>query len=289
MKKIIKYLLILLLVSCSNNSHNTGREVITVSIAPFSYFVNAIGGGDFDVNIMVPASADAHVYEPVPGQITSLSRSVAYISDGYLGFEITWLDRFYKANPLMKKVSLGSGIDLIRADNGHTFGAENADPHFWVSPRSAFSMASAVKELLCSLRPQDSARYSKNYLELRARIAMLDRKADSLFKGFKGKTFMIFHPSLGYIARDYDLVQLAVENEGKEPSPSYMKKLIDEAREKNIKLIFIQKGFDTKNAGAIASETGAELMAIDPMGGNWPEEVSAIIDAIHESLVKSSS
>jgi zinc transport system substrate-binding protein len=109
-----------------------------------------------------------------------------------------------------------------------------------------------------------------------------------MFAGFEGKSFMIFHPALGYLARDYGLNQIAVEKEGKEPSPSFMKDLIDMAKSRNIKVIFIQKGFDTKNAGEIASETGATLRPIDPLAEEWPKAVSDIIDAVHESLVKSS-
>jgi zinc transport system substrate-binding protein len=190
----------------------------------------------------------------------------------------------------MMKVSMGQNIDLIKAKEHHSgVGEEGADPHFWASPRSAYIMAANVKSLLIALKPGNSEKYEKNYSLLCDTIALLDKKARTLFSGFEGKPFMIFHPALGYLARDYDLVQIAVENEGKEPSPSYMKKLIDDSRAENIRIIFIQKGFDSKNAGAIASETGASLRAIDPLGDDWFREENDIIEAVHESLLKSSS
>ncbi|HVN57116.1 MAG TPA: zinc ABC transporter substrate-binding protein [Bacteroidales bacterium] len=288
MKKTVKYLFILLLVSCAGPSGSGKMDVITVSIAPFRYFVEAIAGSDYDVNIMVPSSADPHVYEPVPGQVTQLSRSAAYVSNGYLGFEITWLDRFYESNPGMKKVSLANNITLIEAEEHHSPGTEGADPHYWSSPKSAYAMAATVRDLLCSLKPDSCKKYERNYSVLIDTIKSLDEKATRLFSGYRGRSFMIFHPALAYLARDYNLAEIAVENEGKEPSPSSMKRLIDEAKEKKIKIIFIQKGFDTKNAGAIAAETGAELVALDPLGDNWAAEESAILDAVHGSLVKSS-
>jgi zinc transport system substrate-binding protein len=288
MRRFFKYLLIPLLVSCNPPGHTGNKPVITVSISPFKYFVETIGGNDFAINVMVPSGADPHIYEPAPTQITALSRSVAYICDGYLGFEMTWLDRFYEANTKMKKLTLAQNIELIRAAGSHAGDhAEGADPHYWVSPKSAYSMAASVKALLCELNPGGSEKYEKNFSVLSDTIASIDKKARELFDGFKGKAFMIFHPALGYIARDYNLVQLSVENEGKEPSPSSMKELIDRATEMNIKFIFIQKGFDTKNAGAIASETGATLRSIDPLGDDWRANVTDILNAIHESLVKS--
>ena len=80
---------------------------------------------------------------------------------------------------------------------------------------------------------------------------------------------MIFHPNLGYLARDYGLEEIAVEYEGKEPPPSRMKELIDRARADRIKTIFVQREYDTKNARAIAHEIGAKVKIIDPLSEDW--------------------
>jgi zinc transport system substrate-binding protein len=237
---------------------------------------------------MVPASADPHIYEPVPGQITALARSVAYISNGNLGFEMTWLDRFYEANRNMKKLSLGSSVDLIISEEHHEGHSEGADPHYWVSPVEAQKIASQIRTLLIELDPGKKDEYEARFRILSDTIAAIGSLASELFEPFKGGAFMIFHPALGYIARDYSLNQIAVEREGKEPTPSSMKELIDTAKEKRIRVIFIQRGFDTKNAGAIASETGAELVEIDPLSGDWAVSSREIIHAIHNSLLLSS-
>jgi len=272
--------------SCTSGVPAGNKEVITVSILPFKYFIDKIGGDDFDVNVMVPPGADPHIYEPAPQQITALSRSVAYLSDGYLGFEMTWLDRFYEANTRMKKINLGKDIDLILATEDHGEHQEGADPHYWSTPRSAAVIAADVKNLLCSLKPAQKEKYEKNFSILADSIASLDTLARKLFAGMEGSTFMIFHPALGYLARDYHINQLAVEREGKEPDPGYMKSLIDEAKGKHIKKIFIQKGFDIKNASAIASETGAVIRELDPLGEDWYANMKDIIVAVHGSLIE---
>ena len=288
MLRVLKYLFFLLLISCNNQGFTGNKKIITVSIPPFKYFIEAIGGDDFNVNVMVPAGANPHIYEPVPGQISALRKSVAFISDGYLGFEITWLDRFYETNRNMKKLSLGDHIDLIKSA-GQTEGGqmEGADPHFWISAKCAMAMASSIKALLCELNPGSSEKYEQNYSTLVQTISGIDQKATSLFTRYKGRSFMIFHPVLGYFARDYSLDQIAVENEGKEPTPATLKELIDIARTKNIKVIFVQREYDTKNARAIASETGAVIEAIDPLSENWPDAMLEIINAVHKSLVES--
>jgi len=288
MQRALKYLFILLLISCNSQGNNSNKKTITVSIPPFKYFIEAIGSEDFNVNVMVPAGANPHIYEPIPGQIAALRKSVAFISDGYLGFEMTWLDRFYETNRSMKRLSLGDHIDLIKAvghsDNGHI---EGADPHYWVSPTCAMVMAISVKDLLCELKPENREKYEQNYSKLIETISVIDQKAKDLFSGLKGRSFMIFHPTLGYFARDYGLNQIAVENEGKEPTPSTLKDLIDNARSQNLKVIFVQKEYDTRNARAIASETGSVIETIDPLSENWPGSMMEIINEVHKSLVES--
>jgi zinc transport system substrate-binding protein len=288
MRRVLKYFFFLLFISCNTQGPVGNKKIISVSIPPFKYFTEAIGGDDFIVNVMVPAGANPHIYEPVPGQISALRKSVAFISNGYLGFEMTWLDRFYETNRNMKKLSLGDNIDLIKAaghsDDGHI---EGADPHYWVSAKCAKVIASTVKDFLCELKPGSKEKYEKNYSNLVNTISEIDQKATDLFSGYKGRSFMIYHPTLGYFARDYGLIQIAVENEGKEPTPSTLKELIDNARSQNIKVIFVQREYDTKNARAIASESGAVIESIDPLSENWPEAMMEIIKAIHESIVKS--
>jgi zinc transport system substrate-binding protein len=283
MRKFIIYLLLLVLVSCNTRSAKN-EKIISVSIPPFKYFVEAIAGSDFKVNILVPAGSNPHIYEPVPDQIAQLNKSVAYISDGYLGFEITWLDRFYETNKTMRKLSLGYKIDLIKpAENTVGHDVEGADPHFWVSPKCALIIASEIRTLVEELNPDKKDIYDQNYMLLLKKINTLDSVATVNFNQYKGLPFMTFHPTLGYLARDYGLIELAVENEGKEPTPSSLRELIDIIRAKNIRTIFVQKEYDTKNARAIASETGAVLEITDPLNEDWYSSEIQIINAISKS------
>jgi zinc transport system substrate-binding protein len=289
MRKIFFLLITCLTISCGRDGTDSGKKIITVSIAPFKYFVEEIAGNDFTVNIMVPAGADPHTYEPFPEQINKLRKSVAYISNGYLGFEMNWLDRFYETNQAMKKLSLGDSIDPLTSSHHHKGGhIEGADPHYWVSPRCALIIASSVKGFLCVLNPVQKPKYESNYYVLISKIQEVDNKARELFSDVPDKCFMIYHPNLAYIARDYGLEEIPVEFEGKEPTPSRMRELIDRARKDKLKTIFVQREYDTKNARAIAGEIGAQIILIDPLSENWLKATSEIIFAVHKSLLESS-
>jgi zinc transport system substrate-binding protein len=289
MRKIFWFFVLVSILSCGRKGVNTSEKIITVSIAPFKYFVDEISGGDFSVNIMVPAGADPHTYEPFPDQIIQLRQSVAYISNGFLGFEMNWLDRFYEINGTMKRLSLGDKIDPIGSGHNHESGhVEVADPHYWVSPKSALIMALSVKEFLSGLNPLQKDKYETNYKALVLKIKDVDNRAEKLFAGLPNKAFMIYHPNLAYFARDYSLVEIPVEYEGKEPPPSRIRELIDLARKDKLKIIFVQREYDTKNAKAIASEIGASIKIIDPLSENWLKEIQDIIVSIHNSLIENS-
>jgi zinc transport system substrate-binding protein len=289
MRRIFYFPFVLLLISCGGNNTLPGKKIITVSISPFKYFIEQIGGNDFTVNVMVPAGADPHTYEPFPGQINNLRKSVGYISNGFLGFEMNWLDRFYETNRTMKRLNLGDSIVPLSPEHQHEGGhTEAADPHYWVSPKCALSIASSVRIFLSSLNPSQSQKYSLNYQVLISEIHELDNKALRLFSGVAAKSFMIYHPNLAYVARDYGLEEIPVEYEGKEPSPSRIRELIDRSRKEHLMTIFVQVEFDTKNAKAIAGETGAKIVSIDPLSENWMKSTTDIIDNVYKSLLESS-
>jgi zinc transport system substrate-binding protein len=285
MRKVLLFLLLPVLTSCGRKDSPGNEAIITVSIGPFKYFVEAIAGNDFKVNVMVPPGSDPHIYEPFPEQINKLRRSVGYISNGYLGFEMTWMDRFQETNKTMKKLSLGDKIDLLDHDH-QTEGehVESADPHYWVSPKCALIMAASLKDFLSELNPEKKVAYDSNYQKLVIKILNLDKKAEELFSAMGGRSFMIYHPNLGYLARDYDLVEVTVEFEGKEPPPSRLKELIDLARREKLNTIFVQKEYDAKNANAVAREIGAKVIIIDPLSENWYDSTLDIINQLYSSL-----
>jgi zinc transport system substrate-binding protein len=289
MRKILYFLVLVFIISCSRKGADPGERIITVSIAPYKYFVDQIAGDDFKVNVMVPAGSDPHVYEPVPEQISKLRRSVAYISNGYLGFEMNWLDRFYETNRSMKRLSLGDKIEPLNSTEHHEGNhVEGADPHYWVSPKCAMIMALSLKDFLTGINPSHKLKYETNYQALLLKIEALDSLAQGLFSGERVRSFMIYHPNLAYLARDYGLEEIPVEYEGKEPPPSRMRELIDLARKDGLKTIFVQREYDTKNAKAIAGEIGGEIKIIDPLSEEWLKATTDIINAVHVSLTESS-
>jgi len=291
MKKTFLWLLSLMLIvtSCGSPSVKDGGRVITVSIPPFAYFVEAVAGDDFKVNVMLPPGADHHIWEPLPAQINALAGSEAFIINGQLGFEQAWMGRFREINPDMKILDLSANIDLIELSGtdeeddkggheGHHHGGP--DPHYWMSPLSAYVIAEDVKNFLTELNPVSAQKYEAGLKSLQEKIALVDSTLREGLSEAGSATFMIYHPALEYMAHDYGLEQISFEDEGKSPSPARMKELIDIARDKGISVIFIQAEYDLRNAESLADETGARLVVINPMNRDWPAAVLEVAKSI---------
>lgn len=64
-----------------------------------------------------------------------------------------------------------------------------------------------------------------------------------------------------------------------------MRFLIDTAIKENINTVFIQRGFDEKNAEVVAKEIGADIFEIDPLNYNWNTELIKIAEILSREKV----
>ena len=277
------FLFVFILAGCKQKAYDKNLKVVTVSIEPFRFFTMAIAGDGYEVNVIVPSGASPATYEPPPAVIRGINNSELMIINGYLGFEMAWIERVIGLNDEVKILRLSESQDLIAADShrhGDITHYTGVDPHFWVSPKRARIIARNIRDFLITNDPGNMETFKSNYLELDSIIQETDNYLSTIIREAGIKAFMIYHPSLSYLALDYGLEQIPVEIEGKEPSPSELSKLIDIGKKKDIKAIFVQREFDRKNAEIIGNEIGAETVIVDPLSQDWEQSVKDIAEKI---------
>lgn len=96
---------------------------------------------------------------------------------------------------------------------------------------------------------------------------------------------MVFHPSWGYFAAEYGLTMITIETEGKEPSAQDMAKIVDIAKEKQVRVIFVQPQFSTRSAQAVAEEIDGEVIAVDPLAKDYIKNMDRVSDVFARNLV----
>ena len=276
-KYFLPIVILLMTVSCIN-TENKKEPTITVTIEPLRYFTEIIAGDKFKVISMVPEGSNPETYDPTPQQLVSLNKSTAYLRIGHIGFEQSWIKKLQENTPGLPFYDTSDGIDLIHqacshshahGDNAHSHGVE---PHIWNSPKNASIIARNIYSALSEIDETNSGYYKNRLDSLITIINNVDDKIKSIIPE-ADKTFLIYHPALTYFARDYGLEQISIEEGGKEPSPAHLQSLIKMCKEKGAKIIFVQQEFDKRNAEIIAQELNVEVIPINPLNYNWPEEM----------------
>lgn len=267
--------------SCKTKSNNS--DELSVSILPLKYIVDAITCGDFNINVIVPAGASPETYSPTAAQVARVERSqLIFVSSGDLSAESEIVN---KMTDKKRIVDLSNGVNLIRGHKcGHSTDAHashesSADPHIWLAPNELKIMATNAFNAINTLYP-DSIKYMDAYIELIDNINATDDMIRKRLDSSEQHAFIVYHPSLAYYAREYGLTQIAIENDGKEPSLANMKECIEQALSTGCKVMLYQKEFSHKVVRTFSKQTGIKAMEFDPTSENILENLLYITDLV---------
>jgi zinc transport system substrate-binding protein len=274
-----------MLAACSPHSaYNSGKKKILVTILPEKSFVEKIAGNDFEITVMVPPGANPAVYSLLPSQMVDVSKAAAWFRMGSVGFELSTAGKIVQLNPGMKVIDLSAGLDLISFRQQEDLSRVSGyDPHTWLSPGNVETMVSQMLKELVSLNPGKENVYTSAYRRFISEIRATRDSVQLLLQDRKGKKIISFHPSLSYFARDFGLVQLSLEEGGKEPAPALVAQLVTVARQEGIRTIYIQSDFDREIARTFATEIGGSIRQIRPLDPDWSANLISIARQIREN------
>lgn len=291
MRKVTLLLLLAGLAACrSAPEPGTGRLRVAVSVPPQAYFVERIGGGRVDVTVMIPPGYSEVDFPLTPRAAAALSQAQLYVAVGHPSFEYErqYIRPFLARLPRIRVVDMSRGVRPLEGgghEHAHGDVHGGGDPHVWVAPETVRVAAGNIARGLEEIDPTHAAEYQANLQSFLAEIDRLDRDLRALLAGPpSSRTFMVYHPSWGYFAREYGLEQIAIEAEGKEPSAARLIQLIDRARHERVKVLFVQAGFPRKSAQVVADEIGGRLVPADPLERDWPANLRRVAAALHEAI-----
>ena len=248
---------------------------VLVTVAPHQFFVDKIAKGTMKVQLLVPAGASAHTYEPTARQMMAVSKAVVWFRIGE-PFENRAMQAFKSHHPDMKIVDLREGVDLIKSSCHCCAGSE--DLHFWLSARQAQIQAKTIADALSQAFPGYANFYQSNYLAFQNELKDLDAKITAILAPLTNRRILVSHPAYAYFCRDYQLEQYSIEMEGKDPTPQQATKILDLARKFHLKTIFIQMQYNNKAAKLFSEALGARLVVLDPYSENF---VASMLEIAH--------
>jgi ABC-type Zn uptake system ZnuABC Zn-binding protein ZnuA len=240
-----------------------GPVKAAASIHPISAIVREIGGDSVEVTTIVPPGTDPHHFELTPRTARAIYEAdvIFLIGDHFDQWVLPGEGKDLEGC-LIVRFHEDFSESLLAM--GHTF-----NPHFWLDPLYAKSIGSEAAGALCSVNPTGCAYYGSRAEAFGAEIDSLHASIRSRLEESGFSDFVSFHPAWSYFAERYGLNEhgtLEISHE-QEPSAKHIGGVIKEMIRSGVEFIVVEEFSNPDLAESVASETGARIVSLDPLGG----------------------
>jgi len=269
-----------------------GAQVKTAAgIEPVAFLANRVGGGHVRTEVLVRAGGNPHTFEPSPRVLAAVSEASIFFAVG-MPFETRLLDKIRATHPNLQPVDLREGITLRAITEGeactdahdHAAHGEGApDPHIWLSPLNAKTMASTICAALVKADPPHAEVFRQNLAALHKDLDILHQQLTQELAPYRGRAFYAYHPAFGYFADLYGLHQIPVEIEGKEPSAKQLAETTARAKADGVRAVFVQKQFSQRAAQSLAAELHAQVIELDPLAADYVENLRSVANTLRNA------
>ena len=243
----------------------TEKIKVVASFDAMKEITQAIGGNKVDVTTIIPEGIEPHDYELKTSDVQKLQEAKLFVYNG-LGME-AWADKAIQtasADNLMS-VALAEHVQPIELTDPEEIEEHGAyDPHAWLGLTSAKEEASAVKDALIKISPEDKEYFEKNYMAFADEIDKMQEEYMKKVANATRKEIVTGHAAFGYLCRDLGISQESVEDvfASGEPSAQKLAELTDFCKAHNVKVIFIEDLVSPAVSETLAKEAGAKAEAI---------------------------
>lgn len=307
--------------AAENNESADKLQVIT-SFYPMQAFTEAVAGDAADVEVMVTGSQDSHSYEPSAQDIAKLEQAdlFVYNSDEMETWVPTTIESLATAD--LTVVETAGGIDLISGDvvtidgeehhegetaeehaahddvaehhegetaEEHAAHAHDVDPHTWLDPVLAQEQVQRIADALKEADPDNAETYQTNADHYITELQSLDQEFAAAFAGKANREFLTQHAAFAYLAKRYDLKQIAVTgvSSTEEPSPQRLAELTEYITAHDVKVMYMQAGVSGNISATLANEAGIEVSTLNSLENGKETKLNAsegYLELMHTNL-----
>ncbi|MBS9774700.1 MAG: zinc ABC transporter substrate-binding protein [Tenacibaculum sp.] len=303
MKRIITLLVVAILVSCNSKvkkEENKKLNVVTTTTM-ITDLVKNIGGDKLEVQGLMGAGVDPHLYKASEGDVSKLFNADVIVYNG-LHLEGKFEDIFEKMRQQNKKIIVvADPIEKSTLISSESF-VGNFDPHIWFDTQNWVKITKYVTGKLVEFDPKNAETYkenSKKYLEELAKLnTELTSKINELPE--EKRILVTAHDAFNYFGRQhkFQVVGLQGLSTVAEAGVQDVQRLSAFIIDNNIKAIFVESSVPKRNVEALQEAVkskghevviGGELFS-DALGNPGTEEgtyigmykanVKTIVDAL---------
>ncbi len=288
--------LLLLCVAATSvaGTHDTAtRPLVLVSIPPQTWLVERLAGERVAVLELVPPGASPHAYDPTPRQLTAAAGAALWFTVGAT-MEQALQPKLQRMLPDLRIVptadeAVGRPAGAGPHDAGRDHDGEHEhDPHVWLDPLMAADAAARMADALSRLDPAGAAHYAERLAALQRELAELDRELAATLAPVRGGELLVMHPAFGWFAARYGLTQTAVEQGGQSPSPRHLAAILERARARGVRTLFLQPQTSPDQARTVAREAGFTVGVLDPTARDYATNLRGMAAAMLAAMAPAS-
>ncbi len=179
MKQIILIgLMSLFLLACKDTKNKDGKFHIVTTTSMITDLVKNIGGDKVEVEGLMGAGVDPHLYKASEGDVSKLSQANMILYNG-LHLEGKLVEVFEKMeSQQIKTIAIADAIDKNDLIASALF-ASNYDPHIWFNVENWEKATVYVAEQLSAAIPENKAFFTANAEKYLAQLKTLQQELDT--------------------------------------------------------------------------------------------------------------
>jgi len=293
MKKHIAFVIficifIMLLSGCVSGEQ---AQIAATTLPVYEFTSRICQGTPLEVTRLVTEEVSClHDYSLNVRQVKAAEAAEAIVISG-AGLE-AFLDGLL---PEEKLIDASLGIELSYPEEPHHHDhhdlhshSHESDPHIWLSPENAMTMAQTICQGLSQRYPEHKDTFSQNLTSLLADLSALQEYGQVQLATLSCRELITFHDGFAYFAQAFSLTILETieEESGSEASAKELIQLIEKTKYHHLPAVFIEINASPSAAQVISRETGAKIFALDMAmaGDSYFASMYHNIDTIKEAL-----
>lgn len=264
---------------------------VVVAFYPLQFIAERVAGDTATVTNLTQPGTEAHDLELTPRQVAALSEADLVIyQKGFQGAVDKAIEQAKPANVLDVSTVVkfhqvnAAGEEEHDHDHDHEEGATSApahtedddehdhggvDPHVWLDPNNMVTMTQAAAEAFGKARPADQATFTANATAVQGQLTSLDGSFRTGLATCQRKEFVTSHAAFGYLADQYNLVQIPIRglSPDNEPAPARIAEVQQLVQQHGITTIFYETLVSPAVSESIARDLNLKTDVLDPLEG----------------------
>lgn len=255
MKKILLLLVgITFFTACKNPDKNSEKLTVVTTTTMITDLVKNIGGDSIQVNGLMGAGVDPHLYKASEGDVSKLYQADIIFYNG-LHLEGKLTEVFEKMENQGKvQVALAENLDKSILIDSEDF-ASNYDPHVWFNINYYKQFAEQVYQALETANPENERYFKENFEQYVVNLEKLSQEITDLISELpkEQRILITAHDAFNYFgeAFDFEVVGLQGLSTTAEAGVQDVQRLSTFIIENNVKAIFVESSVPQRTIEAL--------------------------------------